>query len=103
MIPPVRSFRRPGRLVPAAAQGLRARCVRLRGGGFMPWHSTRDREELLLALRGLLHVEIRRSRILRRILRAGQCLFLPPRTEHRVVNRATTGAVYLYVTSAAAP
>ena len=67
----------------------------------MDWHSTQGREELLIALEGLASVEVQvvdRS-IRRRALRAGQCLFLPTHTWHRVINRTLSKVRYLYVTA----
>lgn len=85
--------------MPSTARGVRARCVILRRGEVMPWHSTRGREELLIAWRGTMHVEVNRARLLRRKVRAGQCLFLPSQTLHRVVNRSTAEVAYLYITA----
>ena len=66
----------------------------------MEWHSTRMREELLIALDGRAYVEARSShRISRIALDAGQCLFLPAQTLHRVLNRSTTRVRYIYVTA----
>lgn len=70
----------------------------------MDWHSTKTREELLLAHRGRLCLEVRVAtrRTLRRLrLTAGQCAFLPARTWHRVVNRSSSLAAYTYVTASA--
>ena len=50
------SYLRSGRLIPKAADGLRARSVLLRPGERMAWHSTGGREELLILLRGSLRV-----------------------------------------------
>ena len=97
----VSSYRRGGRLVPYAARGLRAGSVALKRGEVMDWHSTDSREELLIALRGRVSVEVcdARRRIRRSLLRAGSCLFLPSRTTHRVVNRSRVEARYLYITA----
>lgn len=102
----IRSYGAPGRLVPPRATGLRSRAVVLRPDKVMDWHSTGAREELLLVIRGVLQLEIEGSavkRILRRPLRAGQCAFLPSQTTHRVVNRSTQRALYIYITAAARP
>ena len=64
----------------------------------MDWHSTKEREELLVMLEGRVQLELQTSRM---SLRAGQCAWLPPRTLHRVVNRSTTPARYVYVTGRA--
>jgi mannose-6-phosphate isomerase-like protein (cupin superfamily) len=67
------------------------------------WHSTDHREELLLALGGRVEVQVQirsRSASARRItLTSGQSLFLPSRTRHRVVNRRSAQARYVYVTA----
>ena len=102
----VRSYRRSGRLVPRAAKGLRARSVALGRGQIMDWHSTRHREELLLALTGRVEVEVQARhpsrtgpRTRRMPLKPGECLFLPQQTMHRVLNRAAIRSCYVYVTA----
>lgn len=96
----VRAYTRKGRLTPAKNRGLRARAVTLPPGGVMPWHSTRRREELLLVLQAVLRIEIVRPRqqVIARPLRAGQALWLPAQTIHRVMNAAQRPARYVYVT-----
>ena len=95
----VGSYQRAGRLLPRRAAGLRAGVVVLRPGEVMPWHSTKSREELLVALRGSLRVEVRRSRRMRQMsLKSGHCLLLPRQTLHCVVNRSRKNAQYIYVT-----
>jgi mannose-6-phosphate isomerase-like protein (cupin superfamily) len=78
----------------------------------MDWHSTRTREELLIAVSGRVHVEVqlptypsRRSRRANRciVLQAGQCALLPRQTVHRVVNRSAATSRYLYVTGPSRP
>ena len=66
----------------------------------MAWHTTGRREELLIALEGRLVVEARaqRRRMRRWPLAAGRTLFLPPRTEHRVLQTGAHPAHYIYVT-----
>ena len=92
------SWRRPGLLVPSGTRQLRARAVVLRAGACMEWHSNGGAEELLVALQGAVQVEVRRGgRCRRRRLGAGQTLFLPMRTPHRVVNASKRIARYVYV------
>ena len=94
------SCRRPGRLTPPQAVGLRAGAVTLPTGGVMDWHSTLGREELLVMLEGRVRLQVRSPRRTSQVpLRAGQCAWLPPRTAHRVVNRSATSARYVYVTT----
>ncbi len=94
------SSRRPGRLVPRGARGLRAGVVVLKPGGIMEWHSTRSREELLIMLAGRVQVEVEgRSGCERVGLTAGACAQLPQRTRHRIVNRSGRIARYVYVTA----
>ncbi len=70
----------------------------------MPWHSTREREELLILMTGRVTLEMRRQGgrgRLQKMLKAGESLFLPRRTPHRVVNRSRADASYIYVTGSA--
>ena len=68
----------------------------------MDWHSTREREELLVMLEGRVQLELRLSRRTSQVpLRAGECAWLPPHTLHRVVNRSAVPARYVYVTGRA--
>ncbi len=93
--------------MPEEARVLRARAVTLRPGAAVEWHTTGEREELLVAVGGSVDVEAqddwpagRRGLRLRRVrLKAGSCLFLPQGTRHRVVNRSPRLARYLYVTA----
>ncbi|MBI4004347.1 MAG: cupin domain-containing protein [Candidatus Omnitrophica bacterium] len=98
------SFRQQGKLVSRQAKGLRAGVVALKPGEIMEWHSTRTREELLIALEGQLRIEVQSSgkrrgqRVRRLTVNRGQCVFLPRRTIHRVVNQSSECAHYIYVT-----
>ncbi|MBI3324186.1 MAG: cupin domain-containing protein [Candidatus Omnitrophica bacterium] len=92
-----RSFRRPGRLVPPAARHLRSRSIRLAPGGAIDWHTTGQREELLLGMSGTVHIEYGADPRRRVELGPGQCLFLPFATKHRVLNTSTRPAQYVYV------
>ena len=105
-----RSYERAGRLVPPDARLLRSRSVVLRVGERVDWHTTGDREELLIGVHGRVDVEVRSPAVMairdadsvpcRRIaLDAGRCLFLPCETWHRVVNRSGCRVHYLYVTT----
>ena len=68
----------------------------------MPWHTTDDREELIVVLTGRIQIDAERSQDrLRTVLQAGQCALLPSRTRHAVVNRSTRIARYVYVTAPA--
>jgi mannose-6-phosphate isomerase-like protein (cupin superfamily) len=87
-------------LVPPSAR-LRSRAMHVAPGGAIEWHSTDEREELLLVLSGTLSLEIetpQRRRALRR-LAAGAALYLPSRVRHRVRNRSRRRLVYVYVTA----
>ena len=66
----------------------------------MDWHSTRTREELLIALEGRVRVERQaHGRISAMALAAGYSLFLSSQTLHRVVNRSRRAARYIYITA----
>ena len=95
------SYRQQGRLVPPSAQGLRAATVVLQPGALMDWHSTQLREELLIALSGQVRLDVQAAAgVLQRVsLTAGHCVFLGRATRHRVVNRSTIPASYIYVTA----
>ena len=106
----VRSYRRAGRLVPPPAlaghrpggrrdRGLRASAVVLTPGEAMDWHSTEGREELLILLSGRVQLEVETRHRSRLTLRAGQCAYVPGRTRHRVLNRSSVRATYVYVTA----
>lgn len=86
--------------MPKRVRGLRAGSVALKPGAAMPWHSTKDREELIIILAGQVQLEVERaqSRRGRTVLRAGQCALLPRHMPHTVVNRSARTARYLYVT-----
>lgn len=94
-----RSFRKPGRLILSRPRGLRARAVRLMPGRVMEWHTTGEREELLLGVAGRVRIDVGTRR--RIVLGAGQSLFLPRGTRHRVVNASRAAGVYVYVTGSA--
>ena len=67
----------------------------------MDWHSTAEREELLVVFAGRVAVDIRSAdgRIRTFALYAGRCMILPPQTRHRVLNRSRASARYVYVTA----
>jgi quercetin dioxygenase-like cupin family protein len=98
-----RSLAKPGRVVPSNARHLRGRCVALRAGGVMPWHTTGAREELLIPLHGALRIEIETSGRRRRVaMTPGLTIFLPSATTHQVMNASSKPARYLYVTGGSA-
>jgi mannose-6-phosphate isomerase-like protein (cupin superfamily) len=66
----------------------------------MEWHTTGQREELLLVLAGRIRLELgdHPARRRRRVIRAGQCAWVGRHTPHRVLNESRASARYLYVT-----
>ena len=64
------------------------------------WHSTRQREELLMPLTGTLRLEREAQGTRRSVLTLapGVCLFIPQATRHRVVNPSRRTVRYLYLT-----
>ena len=75
--------------------------MRLRPGERVDWHSTGNREELLIGLDGVCELEVRqasRKSPRRLLLSTGQCIFIPRATPHRVINQSKAPACYLYVT-----
>lgn len=70
----------------------------------MDWHTTGDREELVLALDGRVELEWGPAvRPPQRVpLPAGRCAWLDRAVRHRVVNRTRRLARYVYITASAA-
>lgn len=100
----VASALRAGRLIPKRLRGLRAGAVVLKPQGVMAWHSTQEREELLIVLMGAvtLDIQVNGRRAARQVkLRAGQCAWLQSRTRHCVRNASAREARYVYVTGPA--
>ena len=74
----------------------------LRPREVMAWHTTGNREELLIVLAGRLRLEAQwPRRLTKRVVHAGECLFVPQGLPHRVVNAFSTTVRYLYVTGSA--
>ncbi len=96
-----RSYAQAGKLVPKTAKRLRGRSVRLPPHGVMDWHSTGEREELVMALRGRLQIDYatQSGRTASVRVTTGQCAFIPSGVWHRVINRTTRVSQYLYVTA----
>jgi mannose-6-phosphate isomerase-like protein (cupin superfamily) len=92
-----RSYLRSGRLLPSTARRLRSRAMILKPGNAVAWHSTRQREELLLGVAGSVRIDYGAGRPRSLTMAAGQCVFIPPGTPHRVVNASSTAAQYIYV------
>ena len=95
-----RSWRRSGRLAPLSAT-IRSRAIRLAPGEAVDWHSTKDREELLLVLSGVLSLELDRPGRTHRVKRlgVGATIYLPSHVTHRVRNASRRPLVYVYVTA----
>ena len=96
-------FHRPGRLILAPKKGLRARSVRLLPGARIDWHSTQDREELLLVIQGEVDLSVGRAmgKTQNRHLKQGQGIFLPKTTRHCVMNHSRRASQHVYVTGRA--
>ena len=70
----------------------------------MPWHSTLQREELLLVLGGAVQLHVRRQGSIRvQPLRGGEGMFLPCAIWHQVTNDSRRPATYIYVTAPIGP
>lgn len=96
-----RSYAQAGTLLPKTAKRLRGRSVRLAPHGVMDWHSTGEREELVMALRGRLQIDYatQSGRIASVRVATGQCAFIPSGVRHCVINLAKQTSHYLYVTA----
>ncbi len=95
-----RGLRRPGKLIPPDAARLKSRVIRLPAGQAIEWHSTKEREELIIVLEGTIELERQAAgaRVRRTRAAAGHSLFVPPQVMHRVVNPTGRVARYIYVT-----
>ena len=95
-----RSWQKPGCLVPPSAR-LRSRAMHVAPGEMVEWHSTDEREELLLVVSGtlLLDVETPAHRRAAREVQAGGAVYLPSHVRHRVRNQSRRRLVYVYVTA----
>ncbi len=97
------SYYRQGRLIVTPKKGLRARSVRLLPGARVDWHSTQEREELLLVIQGKVVLSVGRAmgKTQNKHLKQGQGIFLPKTTRHCVMNRSHRTSQYVYVTGRA--
>ena len=75
--------------------------MRLPPKGVMDWHSTGEREELVMALRGRLRIDYTTpsGRTASVSMAPGQCVFIPSGVPHCVINLAKGPSHYLYVTA----
>ena len=65
----------------------------------MAWHSTGDREEVVVPVAGRVEIEyVADDRVARVRLGAAHALFIPRQTRHRVLNQSSAVAQYLYIT-----
>ena len=95
-----RSWQKPGRLVPPSAR-LRSRVMHVAPGETVEWHSTYEREELLLVVSGTLSLDVMTParRQAARQVKAGGAIYLPSHVRHRVRNQSRRRLVYVYVTA----
>ena len=94
------TFLRPGRLTRPNAVHLRARAVQLTRNTIMPWHSTQERQELLLVITGAVRLQLKHARRIRTIsLPEGRYALMPPHTWHQVLNASPRLARYVYMTA----
>jgi mannose-6-phosphate isomerase-like protein (cupin superfamily) len=78
---------------------MRSGLVTLQSGGNVGEHSTKDHEEMLVILEGTGAVEAEGCG--RRPVRAGQVVFIPPRTTHNVYNTDSAPLRYVYIAARA--
>lgn len=83
-------------LKPPVSKRLKAGRVTLAPGEDVGAHATSGREELLFVLEGTVTLHVGGHRT---ILTVGQAHYVPPETEHNVVNTGESDASYLYVVS----
>jgi quercetin dioxygenase-like cupin family protein len=79
--------------------GMRAGCVSLAPGAECGRHTTGAHEETLVFLEGAGAAQVADAAVMD--VRAGQVLYIPPRTEHNMKG-GETGLRYIYVVAPAA-
>ncbi len=83
---------------PPQTAGMRSGRVVLKPGQAMHRHSTKGNEEILLFLQGRARVVLGQQPL---ALEAGQALYVPPATEHEVVNDGTEELRYVFTVAPA--
>lgn len=74
--------------------GMRSGYVILSPGDEVGLHSTQDAEELILVLEGKGHVQLSETPI---NIQKEQVIYIPPHTEHNVMNSGDVSLCYVYV------
>ena len=82
---------------PPNSHGMKSGFVSLDAGDFVGSHSTKNAEELILFLEGKGQITLPHGQSM--TVDAGQAAYIPPHTEHNVVNSGTIPLQYVYVVS----
>jgi len=90
----VRSVHEPGWLTPSHAQRIRSQMVRLHPGEESGRHTTTQREEVLLVLKGTATVQGKGGSV---VALPGSAVYIAPEIEHNVQNQGPEDLEYVYV------
>jgi quercetin dioxygenase-like cupin family protein len=80
---------------PPQTAGMRSGLVRLKSGEIIGEHSTRDKEEVLIILKGRAKIFLEKHPAL--TVRAGSLIYIPPHTIHNVTNAGRQLLEYVYI------
>jgi mannose-6-phosphate isomerase-like protein (cupin superfamily) len=83
--------------------GLKAGKVQLMAGDDCGMHSTEDREEILVFLRGRGLALIGENEEKTFEVGEGKVLYIPPRTRHNIKNTGSGRLIYIFVVTPANP
>lgn len=85
---------------PAETEGMKAGCVRLESGASCGVHSTGEREEVLVFLSGDGVAYAGAERL---AVGQGKVCYIPPNTEHNIVNTGSEPLVYIFCVAPVQP
>ncbi len=77
--------------------GLKSGHVILRPGEDIGRHTTGEREEIIIIIKGNGEAEVNRRNVLK--IKANSILYIPPRTCHDIKNTGMEDLEYIFVTS----
>jgi len=81
----------------SGSSGIKAGHVVLKGGENVGSHSTGEREEVIIVLKGRGEARISKDEILK--IETDTVLYIPHETEHDIKNTGTENLEYIFVTS----
>ena len=84
---------------PPQTAGMRSGLVRLKSGEEIGEHSTADKEEILIILKGRAKISLEKHPA--STVRAGYLIYIPPHTSHNVTNTGRQLLRYVYIVAPA--